>query len=85
MVGFERFHGLWIGGVFIDIDHTRRDRMSSPERFLKEALGGGRIPFGAEEKFDGLPIAIHRPVLIQPFAFNLDICLVHFPRVVGRF
>ena len=84
LVGFERFHGLWVSRVLIDVDHARRDRMRRSKRFLKEALGGHRISSGAEEERDGLPVAIHRPVVIQPFAFNLDIRLVHFPRVVGR-
>jgi len=84
LVDFERFHGLWVGGVFIDVDHARRDAVRGTERFLKEGLGGCRVPFGAKEELDGLPVAIDGPILIQPFPFDLDIRFVHFPRVVGR-
>ena len=72
LVDFERFHGLWVGGVFIDVDHARRDAVRGTERFLKEGLGGYRVPFGAKEELDGLPVAIDGPILIQPFPFDLD-------------
>ena len=82
---FQGLHGLWVGGVFIDVDHPRRDGVRCTECFVKEGLSCRCVPFDAQEEVDGLPIAIHRAILIKPFAFNLDRGLIYFPRVVGWF
>ena len=84
LVDFERVHGLWVGCVFIDVEDAWRDGVRGTKRFLKEGLGSGGIPFGAEEELDCLPVAIDSAVLLLPLAFDLDVRFVHAPGVVSR-
>ncbi|SRR5712692_4423951 len=37
--GFEFLKGLWIGGIFVHVDHPRSHRMSSSEHFMEKPLG----------------------------------------------
>jgi hypothetical protein len=36
--------GFWIGGILVDVDHTRSQRMSGSEGFVEKALGCLSIP-----------------------------------------
>src|SRR5205807_7495009 len=55
--GFEFTHRLWIGSVFVNGDHPRRDRMSCSQRLLEKLLGCCRITCWAEQELGVLLIA----------------------------
>jgi hypothetical protein len=50
----------------------------------KEPLGGCNIKPLAQEKVDGAAFFVHGAVQVDPFTPNLDISLVHPPRIAHR-
>ena len=75
-------HRLGIGGVLVDRNGARIDRVRPSQCFPEEALGGLGIAPGAEPEINGLAAAVDRPV--QVAALDLDVGLVDPPRAVGR-
>ena len=75
LVPFQVGHGLGIGGVLVDRDSPRIDRVRPGQSFPEEALGGLGIALGAEPEIDGLAAAVDRPVQVDPAPFDLDVGL----------
>ena len=50
----------------------------------KEPLGGCDIPPSAQEKIDGAARFIHGAIEVDPLAFDLEVSLIHAPRVAHR-
>jgi len=50
----------------------------------KEPLGGCNVTLLAQEKVDGAARFIHGAIEVDPLTPNLDISLVHAPRVAHR-
>ena len=49
----------------------------------KEPLGGCNVTPFAQEKVDGAARFIHGAIEVDPLAFDLEVSLIHAPRVAG--
>src|ERR1700738_5480663 len=70
------------GGIPIQGDHPRSSMLF--RRMGKEPLGGDHITPFAQEKIDGVALFIHGAVEVNPLAFDLEVSLIHAPRVTHR-
>ena len=70
------------GGVAVQGDHPW-DAML-PRRLGKEPLGGRDVPPSAQEKIDAAARFIHGAIEVHPMAFDLEVSLIHAPRVADR-
>jgi hypothetical protein len=70
------------GGVAIQRDHPRSSVLLRCPG--KEPLGGCDIPLSAQEKIDGAARFIHGAIEVDPLAFDLEVSLIHAPRVAHR-
>src|SRR5277367_3460951 len=50
----------------------------------KEPLGGCNVTPFAQEKVDGAPLFIYGAIQVDPLAFDLEVSLIHAPRVADR-
>src|SRR5580698_7823290 len=61
-----------------------RQSPMAPESPPEESLGGGDVPFGAQQEIDGLSLFVDRTVEIGPAALDLHIGLIDAPRSSRR-
>ena len=69
------FDGDWISRIFIHLDDMRSWVGRGVNHFLKEVLRG-LLPFGPEQKADGLARGIQHAVGRFVFPFHLDVRLI---------
>jgi hypothetical protein len=56
----------------------------APERPPEEGLGGGDLPFGAQQEVDRLSLFVDGTVKIGPATFGFDVRFVDAPRSARR-
>jgi hypothetical protein len=70
------------GGAAIQRDHLRSSMLL--RRCGKEPLGGCDMPPSAQEKIDGAARFIDAAIQVDPLGFDLEVSLIHAPRVTDR-
>jgi hypothetical protein len=73
----QALEGGWIGGVLVDGDHSRGERMGGLEHLTEEALSRLRIARGAQHEVQRGTRGINGAVEVIPALLDLDIRLIH--------
>jgi hypothetical protein len=67
------------------VERTPRHRASSErKRIYGQPLGGCDVPPSAQEKIHGAARFIYGAIQVDPLAFDLEVSLIHAPRVADR-
>src|SRR5258706_8308474 len=61
-----------------------RQSALAPESPAEEGLGGGDVPFGAQQEIDGLSLFVDSTIKIGPASFDFDVGLVDAPGPAHR-
>src|SRR5260370_41707743 len=57
--------------------------MGSMKRFREKTLRGLGIAGGTQPELQGTALRVYRSVEVHPDPFDLHICLIHAPRIIG--
>ena len=70
-VGVEHGQSCGVSTTFIDSDHLGFAVIANS--LAKKAQGGCSVPFGGQQKVDGVPCCIDRAKQILPLAYDFDV------------
>jgi hypothetical protein len=73
----KALEGGWIGGVLVDGDYSRDERMCGLEHLTEEALSRLRIARGTQHEVQHGTRGINGAVEVIPALLDLDISLIH--------
>ena len=75
--GIDLIDGRFVGAALIHRDFFRPVVVT--HGLIKETHGSGLVALGRQQKLDGFPSLVNRPIEIFPGTFHLDVGLIHAP------
>ena len=73
-----------ISWVLVHVDHPRSGSVACPQGFAEEPFGSWGISGLTEQELQGIAGSVHGSVQVHPLPFDLDLCLIRPPGVVGH-